>query len=210
MIIAVEGPSAAGKTTWLKRISQDCLVPEVQVSNDAPDRASNPNEAERYWARKNAERWAEAERIELSGEVAYCDTDPLKLHYVWSLWQIGAASRESWINALELHRNLVKQRLIGFADLVLVSIPDAAKLRANKESDSTRTRRHFELHSALSDPLRRWYTALEDLEPNRVRWTFPLDSDALDRALQSGRREGRYSLVLFDELTQTVDALPPG
>ena len=58
-------------------------LPEAIVAGDAPSRATDPVEAERYWAEKNASRWAEAVQMEAEGGKGFCDTDPLKLHYVW-------------------------------------------------------------------------------------------------------------------------------
>jgi hypothetical protein len=41
-------------------------------------------------------RWQAACAIERSRGVAVCDTDPIKLHYIWSPWQIGVAAERVW------------------------------------------------------------------------------------------------------------------
>lgn len=206
MIIVIEGPSAAGKTSWLRTVNPETVISEAPVSKDSPDRNLDPLNAERYWAMKNAERWALAERIELAGRDVYCDTDPFKLHYIWGLWQIGAASRESWKAAAELHLDLVKQRRLGFADFVFVSIPGVVALRQRKEKDATRTRRHFDIHIRLAGPLQTWYEALESIEPGRVVWEFPANEDLTASVLKAGPRSSRYSVEQFKQLVQKVDA----
>jgi hypothetical protein len=67
---------------------------------------------------------------------------------------------------------LVTERL-GFADVVLVSIPPVHVLRRRKASDAGRRRRSFELYARLAEPLREWYSAVERAEPGRVSWSWP-------------------------------------
>ncbi|CAH2402308.1 hypothetical protein MES5069_310044 [Mesorhizobium escarrei] len=45
----------------------------------------------RYWTEWDKMRWADARRAEEERRLAVCDTDPSKLHYLWSLVQIGEA-----------------------------------------------------------------------------------------------------------------------
>ncbi|MFJ2334106.1 hypothetical protein [Pseudomonas helleri] len=40
----------------------------------------------------DVDRWQKALAMEDMSSWALCDSDPLKLHYIWSLWQIGEAS----------------------------------------------------------------------------------------------------------------------
>lgn len=204
MIVVVERPSAAGKTYWLNNFDQSQVVSEAPTSERAPDRAEDPVEAERYWSEANARRWSEAERIEELHSIAYCDTDPFKLHYVWSLWQIGAASLQTWLAAVDLHRVLFRKRSVGFADLTFISAPSMDVLRANKDSDKARSRRHFDLHAKLTEPLIAWYRAVECLDPRRVVWGFPDFDTSLRVIAEIGQREDRYSLELFEELIQQI------
>lgn len=89
MIVAVEGPSAAGKTTWCKRHYPNRTVWEVPPTPDAPDRRVDPTGAEDYWAGQNSDRWRKALELEEKYGLAICDTDPFKLHYAWCLRQLG-------------------------------------------------------------------------------------------------------------------------
>ena len=47
----------------------------------------------RHWARVAMRRWEEAEELERADGVAFCDTDPLKLHYAWGMAALGLAPR---------------------------------------------------------------------------------------------------------------------
>ena len=87
MIVVIEGISAAGKTTWC-RAHWPAFVREAPPPAEAPDRASTPAAAARYWAERNAQRWRAAQAREAIDGIAVCDSDPFKLHYVWSLWRI--------------------------------------------------------------------------------------------------------------------------
>jgi len=61
----------------------------------------------------------------------------------------------------------------ALADLYLVSNADEATLRARRDADKTRTRRGFARHVLLRDSLLRWYHAIDELEPGRVRFGLP-------------------------------------
>lgn len=173
MIVAVEGPSAAGKTTWCARHGGDAIVPEYVPTGREPDDADPDAQAD-YWAEVNMGRWAAARSVECATGVAVCDSDPLKLHYSWCLARIGAGSVQRWESELHAARRAFEADRLGFADLVLVSIPDLETLRVRKAGDPTRSRRSFELHAQLREPLQEWYRAVERLEPGRVAATAPI------------------------------------
>lgn len=90
MIVAVEGPSAAGKTTWCKRAAVE-FVPEYAPIGTGPDGSDAVGQA-RYWTDVNTARWSKALDLEDRVQMAICDTDPMKLHYSWCLTRVGAAS----------------------------------------------------------------------------------------------------------------------
>ncbi|HEY1985895.1 MAG TPA: hypothetical protein VGG85_10815, partial [Terracidiphilus sp.] len=52
----------------------------------------DPVGAARFWVEQGARRSMAARAMERSSGIAVCDTDPLKLHYVWSLGQIGVTA----------------------------------------------------------------------------------------------------------------------
>ncbi|MBV9252163.1 MAG: hypothetical protein JO227_23325 [Acetobacteraceae bacterium] len=197
MIIVIEGISASGKTTWCHSQGAQHVVPETGRIEDAPDRAANPAAAARFWANLNAERWKSALAVEWETGTAICDTDPLKLHYIWCLWQIGEASEEHWGQQLAVFRQAFAEKRLGFADAYFVKVIDPVIARQQRESDTSRTRRNFELHVRLQPPLIAWYQALAAAIPAHVafglpdRLTAPPASEWLNKT--------RYDVFLFDK-----------
>lgn len=209
MIIVVEGASAAGKTTWATRHAPAHLVPESSEDTAAPDRGTEPEEWVRYWQEQNERRWRRAVEIEQETGLAVCDTDPVKAHYVWCLWQAGLADRAGWVLQRELTMAAFEERRIGFADLVLFADLDEAELRARRSADASRQRRRFETHVRLAAPLKQWYEAVDRLETGRVVWRLPDEGVSSDlRAV--GRRGERSGSALFARLLEELERAEPG
>ena len=144
MIVVVEGPSAAGKTTWTARHCDPAVVVAETTAAEA---------AAEFWARRGSARWERAQRIEAAFGVAVCDSDPFKLHYAWTLWRTGHATRDDWTCALEASRRAFDAGRLGLADLILVTIPDATTLSRRRDGDRRRRRRNFGLHVQLAGAL---------------------------------------------------------
>lgn len=195
VIVVVEGPSAAGKTTWCSRHASS-LVEEYVPTGTEPD-GSDPSAQAAYWTAVNTRRWTRACALEADTGFAVCDSDPLKLHYAWSLSQIGAVPRARLNHELAHARAAFAVGALGLADLVLISIPAQATLRAHRTADTTRRRRSFGLHAQLSEPLRAWYEAVDALEPGRVIWTLPADGIPTGVAEPRARRS---DVALLDRL----------
>lgn len=193
MIIVVEGPSASGKTTWAQAHAREVLVPEATPSLHPPPETAL---AARFWAEIGAARWERAVATEQRAGMAVCDTDPLKLHYAWSLWRIGAGSEPEFRQQAVAYRDLVVDRRIGFADAYFVSIPDPEALALRRAGNTSRRRGNFGLHARLGEPLREWYTALDEVRPGSLRWSFP---DEVIGA-PSDTTPPRYDLASYDAL----------
>lgn len=200
MIVAVEGPSAAGKTTWCRSAVPE-YVEEYQPTGVEPD-GSDPVVQATYWTEVNADRWEQAIALEQRSGLAICDSDPLKLHYSWCLARVGAAPVSRFLSEFAAVGEAMRLKRIGFADTVLLSVPDEESLRLRKEGDLTRSRRSFELHVRLREPLEEWYETLERLRPGTVR-RGPLPVGAED--LESLQSEDRYDLEM---LRAFASALP--
>lgn len=199
MIVVVEGPSAAGKTSWCRR-----HVGRF-VAEHAGGTAAEPVDGQalaRHWARVSMGRWAEAEALERADGVAFCDTDPVKLHYAWGMAALGLAPRAPFDRELAVLRGAFRTGRLGMADAVLVTLPDTETLQARRDADQTRRRRNFATHVQLREPLRQWYETLDALDPGRVIWQLP---EAGVPKLPEPR-EHRTSVALLDAF---VDALPP-
>jgi hypothetical protein len=179
------------------------LIGEARTG-PAPNRHRDPAAAAAHWANVNAARWAAACQAEQQAGVALCDTDPFKLHYAWCLWQNGDATARQWRAEMNASRHLFAARRLGIADLILVSIPDPATLAARRHADTTRRRRHFDLHAKLAGPPRDWYRAVSVLDPNRVRWELPTTGIPDLCTLQS--RNPRTGTAIFDALTDQLPA----
>ena len=202
VIVVVEGPSGAGKTTWCRRHGGPFALVE-----SLPDQSAVPTDDEaaaRFWIERNSARWSEVREREFRDGLVVVDTDPFKLHYVWTLWRIGHATRREWELQPAAALEAFADGRQGLADVALVSDIDAATLRARRDADPTRTRRNFETHVLLRDTLLRWYRAIDAIDPGRVR--FGLPDDGLPRDLLAlGPRPERSGRALFDA---AIAALP--
>jgi len=197
VIIVVEGPSGAGKTTW-------CRIhggPHALLESP-PDGSVVPTDedaAGRFWVDRNAARWAEVRAREERDGLVVVDTDPFKLHYTRSLYQTGQTTRRAW----ELERTAAREAFAlgryGIADLIYVSDVDEATLRARRVGDPTRTRRNFETNVRLRDSTLSWYHAIDALAPGRVVFGLP-DSGIAPELLALGPRRERSGAALFDRL----------
>lgn len=202
--MVVEGPSAAGKTSWVERHAGAAAVPEPPRPEPAPD----PDERAPVWAAANAARWQQALAVEARLDHAVCDTDPFKLHYAWGLWRLGAAAAaaEAFLSEAAASRAEFAAGRLGLADVVLCAIPAADELAAQRAGDATRARRRFALHSRLGEPLREWYQAVDALDPGRVLWEHP--SGGLDAVAGIAPRSARTGADLFDAFLARLPARP--
>lgn len=189
MIVVLEGPSAAGKTTWAARWPTASVVPEtgpVEVPT-----MLDVDQIAQVWADIDAHRWAKVVATEAATGLAVCDTDPLKLHYSYCLARVEAGDWTMFGDGVRAARRAIAAHRQGIADLIACEIPDDATLVAQRDADPTRGRRNFELHRRLAGPLHDWYEALAALDPARVVWRFPDDVSTVTV-------RDRFDLDLFD------------
>ena len=204
MIIVVEGPSGAGKTTWCRthggeNAFLEALPDHTMVPTDSRDAA-------RFWVERNVARWQEILTREARDGLVVVDTDPFKMHYIWTLYRTGQVGELEWTTQRDVARDAFAAGRYALADLFLVSDIDAAALRARREADPTRTRRNFERHVLLRDSLLRWYAAIDRLEPGRVVFGLPPAGLSAD-LLAKGKRGRRSGLELFDQLMSELIAV---
>lgn len=198
MIFVAEGPSGAGKSHYVNALRTPRVVPELP-GHVRPDSTASPEEVSRFWVRRNEERWAEALGDERAHGLAVCDSDPLKLHYAWTLARAGLdPTADAYASQLGCVRRSLAGRRLGIADLVACVVPPEPVLRAHRDGDPTRRRRNFETHVRLAGPLGEWYEALNAVDPGRVVRAWP--AEPLPRA-----QRARYDLDLFDAW---MDRLP--
>jgi hypothetical protein len=198
MIVVIEGISASGKSTWCRTHALRYVVPETGPVENSPGPDSDPKAKAAFWTQCNSRRWQAALERESSDGIAVCDTDPLKLHYIWSLWRIGEATQDDWQHQLALTRESLLAGLLGFADLYFISEIDAVTARRRKEGDPTRRRRNFDLHLRLQPALLDWYRTLEAVRPGSVHFCLP---NQLPEICSS---RGRYDISVFDEMIRRL------
>jgi hypothetical protein len=202
VIIVVEGPSGAGKTTWCRTHGgRFALLEEVPDHSTVP---TEPEAAARFWVERNVARWAQVRNREDRDGLVVVDVDPFKLHYVWTLWRTGQVPKAEWDLQREASRRAFSAGEYALADLYLVSDIDETSLRARRDADTTRTRGGFERHVRLRDSLLRWYRAIDELEPGRVRFELPEDGLTPD-LLAPGPRNVRSGAALFDQLLARLE-----
>jgi hypothetical protein len=190
MIVVVEGPSAAGKTTWCRRHAPRWL-PE-------PGRWTMA-EILRY----QRDRWRKAVDADTAGELIVLDGDPFKLYCTWAQRKLDQITEADWRDEVERFRRHFARNEYGLADLVLYADPPVDVLIRHKEADSTRTRRNFDLHIAMRPYFRQWYEAVADLDRARVLWEHP--SIGITEALiKLGPRPARSGADLFDRLLDLI------
>jgi len=171
VIVVIEGPSAAGKTTWATTHALNNVIAETGPASPPSD--GSDDDLARFWSDLNCRRWMRALEVESEFALALCDTDPLKLHYDYCLARLGRVTWDRFEAGISATTEAIKQNRLGLADIVLVSIPDDRTLALQRDSDSTRGRSNFDLHRLLSPALRDWYATLDQLDSGRVLWGFP-------------------------------------
>lgn len=199
MIVVVEGISASGKSRFAAGFGPAHVVAEHGRIAGVPDGEA----AALFWADRNEERWRTALAVERATGLAVCDTDPLKLHYVWTLWRIGAAPERDWLAQLAAARRSFAAGRIGFANAYCVRRIDPAQARRRRDGDPTRTRRNFDLHVRLQAPLLAWYAAIDAVLPGRVRFDFPAGAAF---GVEGAGDEARYDLARFDAFVARLPA----
>ena len=133
VIVVVEGPSAAGKTTWCSAQVYEHVIAET--GRVAPPAELSDDGLAGFWHDLNCRRWATAMDVETQYGLAVCDTDPLKLHYDYCLARVGVASWDRFDAGAALAAEAIASRALGIAGIVLVNIPDDETLSQQRSSD---------------------------------------------------------------------------
>lgn len=169
MIVAIEGPSAAGKTTWCRTHCRDLWVEETAANIVAPDVYDDPAEVGRFWVDHAIANWQRALEIERDRGVAVCDGDPFHLYFAWALWKSGALDRKLFDIESEFYRTAFEQMQIGLVDLVLWLDVPLEELRRRAKADRSRRRKRHEMYLALTPWMEIWFDARERFLPGTVR-----------------------------------------
>jgi hypothetical protein len=199
MIVAIEGPSAAGKTTWCQSHVPHVCVKEAPADIAAPDLFGDPMEVARFWVGYAVQNWQRALAIEQEHGIAICDGDPFHLYYSWALWKSGALAETLFEVESELYRNAFEKKQIGFVDHVLWLEAPVDELRRRARNDSTRRRKRHEIYLALVPWMKAWFQERERILPGTVReLTEGLDA----KALGDGGFLQRYDTGAMDRMVE--------
>lgn len=207
MIVAIEGASAAGKTTWCRSHFPARHVPETPHKIAAPDLFADPAEVGHFWVNHAIANWQKALAIEREHGTAACDGDPFHLYYSWALWKAGALSRTLFEIESELYFAALQNQQIGFVDYVLwLDVPEE-ELRRRAQADLTRSRKRHEMHTALVPWMKQWFAARELVMPGTVhRLRDDLMIEELKSAPESLRYDARTMNCIFAQLATWPNA----
>jgi hypothetical protein len=145
-VVAVEGASAAGKTTAIETATREAgwaVVAEAYRRLDPPpslefDTVEQLVELECALLEEEARRYSEARDRAGGGATVVADTGFLgPLSYTWGLIEIGAAPRSALSPVMDVARSLHARSLWGIADAVVYLDTPPTVRSARARSDPT-------------------------------------------------------------------------
>jgi hypothetical protein len=203
MIVVMEGPSAAGKTTWCRAHCPELLVEAAPENLDAPDLFADPLEVAHFWVEFNVRQWQAALRIEKEKGIAVCDGDPVHLYFSWSAWKAGTLGSELFEADLPLYREAIEDGRMGFADLILWREVPVEELRRRAKSDAERRRKRLELYLSMIPWMKEWFAARQQALPGSVQaWPEQFHVADVSRAGATARR---CDVTLFDQMIKVIE-----
>ena len=199
-IICLEGPSAVGKTTTCRLLSERFgayIVPEVNAPFERPKDASAT-----WCLERQVDRWQIAVREQETHSFAVLDGDPFQPF--WYNWTFGFDRWQSLESLIAFYRPLIEDGIIRFPDrYVLLTIAEA-ELRHRKDADTTRSRRNFDSHLILGETLPRYFAAMADVVPGLVIALQAIDIETtaaiITVEVEHSSKVFANSLLLFDSM----------
>lgn len=204
MIVAIEGASAAGKTTWCRTHGAGVGVEEAPPNLVAPDLHDEPALVGHFWVEHACANWQRALELEHQHGLAVCDGDPFHLYFAWALWKAGELDGRLFEIEGELYRAALDEQRIGFVDRVLWLDVPTDELRRRAAADTTRRRKRHELYLRLVPWMEAWFDLRERLVPGTLQ---PLDPGVSTRALNATPSPHRYNVSLLEEWRSAAHAL---
>jgi hypothetical protein len=165
MRICIEGPSAVGKSTLCRALSERngwLLRDEIVIE---PLAGLTPEETAIYYLEREVERW-NSTGVEVNRRTLILDTDPMKP--LWFNWSQDYRDCMPLEELEAFYRGKVECGEIGFADCYIVLDANAHQLRERKESDPFRARDNFEWISSANEHRRLYYRQLHAMLADRV------------------------------------------
>jgi AAA domain len=166
-LVAVEGASAAGKTTAVTAAARRrgwTALPEAYRRLDPPPslefrNAKEVAALERRLLDEEARRYAEARALVRDGATVLADTGFLgPLTYTWALVSMGATPRSSLVGLIDAARSLRARRRWGLPDAVVyLDTPKAVRAARTRRDPAGPTARLAARHAHVGDRERGFY-----------------------------------------------------
>lgn len=165
-IICLEGASAVGKSTTCRYLDAHYgfrIIPEVNELFSRPSK-----ESPQWYFEKQVERWALAKEVSCGGEIAVLDGDPFQpLWYNWIYSDLGFQPVEE---VFKFYSEALKGGRIKFPNQYFILTAPDELLKVRKESDSTRSRRNFELHLRLIKPQIEYFAHMNEAQSGIIEF----------------------------------------
>ena len=162
-VICLEGPSAVGKTTLAVALADTAGAGTVKEVTGAAPPGADPKT---WFIVEHVEHWARARRLARSRPLVVLDGDPFKA--LWYDRVFSADPATAVASAAERYAAELASGALGLPDLWIALDATEDELRARREGDTSRTRRNFDRHLRLVEPLRRYFAELAAAAPGRV------------------------------------------
>ena len=149
-------------------------------------------------------------RIAETSALVVLDCDPLK--GLWYNW-IHAADGWPGVDVVEReYARLIREGRLGFPFYVYLDATET-QLRQRRADDATRRRRGFEKNVKAVGPQRRYFAALEVLDPGRVAFIDTSDRESVvEQAIAAVRAHGamaRDPLAVLASIARWIREHPP-
>lgn len=174
MIVCFEGPSAVGKSSLGKLLSdQHLIVPEVNLLF----KGETPNS--KFWYYKK-----QIERYQIclkTNQLSILDGDPFQP--LWYNWIYGFPKQfPNFEETATFYAKQISLEQLRFPDLYIIFETSLDNLYQRKERDKFRKRRNFEKHLKLIEPQKKYFKFLQEETTVEVKFVDLMD-------LQTAREE---------------------
>lgn len=207
MIIAIEGPSAVGRSTWCRAHGPQSWIEEAPQNIAAPDLYTDPLAVVEFWVKHNIARWQNALSIEREHGIVLSDGEPFNLRFSWSAWKAGEIGRALFDAEFPLYRRAVESHQIGFADIAFWMDAPLEVLRQRAAGDTSRRRKRYEMYLRLIPWMRAWMEAKNSVVPGSLReWSERIRIEDFRVGTISA---WRYDRVVLDEMMEKLHREAP-
>jgi deoxyadenosine/deoxycytidine kinase len=202
--ICLEGPSAVGKTTVAAELSRQFgikVIPEVNQLFERP-----ANEPKDWYFEKQVERWKLSQSV---SNASFNVLDGDTFQPLWYGWAFGFSELQSLADMVAFYRPRIEAGDIAFPSKYLVFEASPEQLLARKNRDATRSRRNFEKHLGIIQPMKKYFSIMDQVIPGMVSFVTANDvletaAFAVSEAQQSKQLSRSQNVELFEVLVSQL------